>query len=86
MDQFAGSPWTRSVVWVRVPGVSVFGLPRLLAIFITLSKSSLGRVLFIFGVNDFSYLKILAFRVFLLQKVSFIALLCLLFKVMRLSL
>ena len=27
MDRFVGSTWTRSVVGVRGPGVSVFGLP-----------------------------------------------------------
>ena len=28
MDRSVGSPWTRSVVGVRGPGVSVFGLPH----------------------------------------------------------
>ena len=28
MDRSVGSPWTRSVLGVRGPGVSVFGLPE----------------------------------------------------------
>ena len=30
MDRSVGSPWTRSVVGVRRPGVSVFGLPKII--------------------------------------------------------
>ena len=37
MDQFVGSPFTRSVVGVHGPGVSVFGLPEKTCLFKNMS-------------------------------------------------